>query len=184
MSKKTVAQIAGAIVDELSDLTSEERHRVIRAALALLGEASLKHEEGAATSEESGAEVGQLPQRARVWMKQNDLSPDQLQQVFHIDGETIEIIASEVPGKNNREKVRNAYVLTGTAGLLSTGDPKFSDKAGRTLCEQSGFYDSSNHTKYMKGGNEFTGSADKGWTLTNPGLKAAANLIKDITKTS
>ena len=45
-----------------------------------------------------------------------------------------------------------------------------------------GFFDGTNHMKYMKGGNEFTGSKDKGWTLTAPGLKVGASLVTQLSK--
>ena len=181
MTKKSVTEIVGIIVEELTPLTSEERKRVVRASLALLGEETIKESKYATGAEpDVGEEGGSLPTRARVWMQQSDLSWDQVQQAFHVDGQTVEVIASEIPGKTNREKVRKAYVLAGIAQLLSIGEPKFTDKAARDLCETSGFYDSTNHAKYMKGGNEFTGSRERGWTLTSPGLKAGAGVIREI----
>jgi hypothetical protein len=93
-----------------------------------------------------------------------------------------DIIAAEVPGKSNRERVRNAYVLFGISRLLATGTANFDDKLARGLCEKLGIYDRTNHMKYMKGGNEFTGSKDKGWALTAPGLKHGAALIANLTQ--
>src|ERR1700722_15883466 len=102
-------------------------------------------------------------------MKHNGLSLDQIYQVYHLDSNGVEVIASEIPGRNNRERVRNAYILEGIASLLRSGDARFDDVAGRALCESRGFFDGTNHMKYMKVGNEFAGSKDKGWTLTAPG---------------
>ena len=183
MTKKSVTEIVGVLVSELTPLTSEERVRVVQASLTLLGEAPIKN----INSADPGQQVdlgnsGNLPIRARTWMKQNHLSLEQIHEVFHVSEERAEVIAAEIPGKNNREKVRNAYVLCGVAGLLASGDVKFDDKAARSLCEVSGFYDHTNHMKYMKGGNEFTGSKDKGWTLTAPGLRHAAIVISEIGK--
>jgi hypothetical protein len=103
---------------------------------------------------------------------------EQLEHSFLIKNGSAEIIA-QIPGGSNREKVRNAYVLVGIANFLRTGDQKFDDTDARSLCERFGIYDSTNHSKYMKGGNEFTGSREKGWTLTMPGLKVGANLVKE-----
>jgi hypothetical protein len=178
MSKKTISEVVGAIVEELTPLGSEERRRVIHAVMTLLGEEVVKiPHPGAEQGGVSGAEG--LNVRAKSWMRQNNLSMEQLEQTFLIQDEAVEVIAT-VPGNNNKEKVRNAYVLTGISQFLRTGDQRFDDSVARSLCERLGFYDRTNHAKYMKGGNEFTGSKESGWTVTIPGLKAGANLIKDI----
>lgn len=176
-----VTEVLARIVSELAPLNSDERQRVIRAALTLLGDetASLAGER-AGRDEVGGHGAMQFPPRARTWMQQNSLSLDQLEQVFHFEEGTAQVIASEIPGGNNRERVRNAYLLTGVAQLLVSGEAKFDDRSGRELCEASGFYDPTNHAKFFKSGNELTGSRDKGWVLTSPGLKAAAKVIAEI----
>jgi hypothetical protein len=181
MTKKSITEVVGTIVAELTPLTSEERQRVIQASLTLLGEAPIAH--GKSVDPQSPAREGdaRLPPRARIWMQQNGLSAEQLDQVFHFDNETVAVIAAEMPGRNRSEQSRNAYVLTGTAKFLATGDANFEDKEARALCESLGCYDSTNHAKYLKEkGNEFTGSKDEGWKLTAPGLKRAASLIQDL----
>lgn len=58
-------------------------------------------------------------------------------------------------------------------------DPTFSDGEARELCTQFGCYDQGNHSKIYKDfGNRATGSKNAGWKLTNPGLVAAAGLLK------
>jgi hypothetical protein len=178
MTKRTIVEIVGTIVNELTPLGSDERKRAVHAAMTLLGEQAIKSPQ--ADVEYGGGDGAEtLPPRARTWMRQNDLSMRQLQQAFHIENGTVEIIA-EIPGKSNREKVRSAYVLTGISNFVLTGEQRFDDVAARALCERFGIYDSTNHSKYMKGGNEFTGSRERGWALTLPGLKAGANLVKEI----
>jgi hypothetical protein len=182
MAKKSAIAIVEMIVDQLAPLSSEERQRVIEASLTLLGEAHTKDLKlgGPRQQEEGSDDNGTVPARAKTWMKQHGVMSEELNQIFHFGDNGVEIIASEIPGKNNREKVRNAYVVLGIARLLSSGNAKFDDKAARTLCETFGFYDFTNHMKYMKGGNEFTGSKDQGWTLTAPGLKHGAKLVKQL----
>lgn len=183
MAKKSITAIVATIVDELNSLTPDERQRVISASLTLLGDApTTATKSNALESQESTEEVGQLPARARTWMRQNGLSLEQLHELFHISPNGAEIIASGIPGKKKRDQVRNTYVLLGVAHLLSSGEVNFDDKAARALCEKYGCYDHTNHMKYMKGGNEFTGSKDRGWTLTAPGLKHGALLIAELTK--
>jgi hypothetical protein len=182
MSKKGATQIVDMIVKELTPLESEERQRIIQASLTLLGEAPIKSgKRGVNESDDDGAAGGPGPSaRSRVWMKQNGLSVEQVSQVFHISTDDAEIIAHDVPGKTRRDKVRNAYILIGVARYLFSGDARFDDDTARVVCERYGFYDHTNHMKYMKGGNEFTGSKEKGWILTAPGLKHGAAIVQEI----
>lgn len=183
MAKKSIMEIVSMIVAELEPFPSEERQRAIHASLTLLGEVGVKSVKGSVSDSVGDDEAGgDLPSRAQSWTKQNSLSREQLNQVFHWGDEGVEFIASEVPGKNNRERVRNAYVMLGIAQLLSSGVASFSDKAARALCEKLSIYDHTNHMKYMKDGNEFTGTKDKGWTLTAPGLKHGAALVIELAK--
>jgi len=118
-----------------------------------------------------------------VWMKQNGITAEQLQHVFHFSGAGVEIIAPDFPGKNKKQKTYNAYVVEGIAQLLATGEPHFTDKVARALCERAGCFDSANHATHMNNkGNEFAGSKDKGWTLTAPGLKKGAALVKELSQ--
>jgi hypothetical protein len=179
----TSIEITGKIVELLTPLESEARMRVIQAALMLLGEtlATLPKEK---VGQNQDGDVGDgFPTRARSWMKHHSLSTEHIQQVFHVTEGNAEIIAAVIPGKNKKEQTFNAYIFAGLAKLLSGGEPAFDDKSARALCESSGCYDSANHAAYMKNkGNEFTGSKDKGWTLTTPGLKRGAELVKELNK--
>jgi hypothetical protein len=86
-------------------------------------------------------------------------------------------------GRNKKEQTYNAYVLVGIGQLLLTGDASFDDRAARSLCEKFGCYNSANHSTHLREkGNEFTGTKERGWTLTAPGLKRGADLIKDMHK--
>lgn len=173
------------VVDILKPLSSEDRTRVMRAAMVLLGE----NESGVApithVGEGSGGPVGEIgafPPRARAWMKQNAITPDQLQHVFHVSDGSAEVIAA-LPGRNRKEQTYNAYIITGIAQLLLNGTASFDDKTARALCEKSGCYDSANHSAHLRDkGNEFTGTKEKGWTLTAPGLRRGAEIIKDMSK--
>jgi hypothetical protein len=173
------------IVPLLTPLSPEDRRRAIRAALALLGDEatdSIKSEE-AHGGQQDQAEDRKFPTRAQVWMKQNSMSMDEVEHVFHVADGTVEVIAPEIRGKSDKEKTYAAYILTGIAKLLETGNPFFDDKTARALCKSSGCYNSINHSTYLNDkGNEFTGSKDKGWTLTAPGLKRGAALVKELNK--
>src|SRR5262245_47083049 len=106
---KTLAEIVGVIVNELTPIGSDERKRAVQAAMRLLGEEQIKPPRSESEqSKMDGAEA--LPPRSVVWMRQNEISMEQLQHAFFIQDGTIEIIA-QIPGNNNKEKVRNAYIL-------------------------------------------------------------------------
>lgn len=175
MAKKPLTEVVRVLFDELSPYDSDERKRAMQSVMVLLGEtASPPMEDGPANS--GGGELAALSGRAKNWVLQNGLSIGQLEQVFHFENGQVELIAS-IPGKNNKEKVRNAYVLYGFSLFLLNGEQRFDDAGARTICERHGFYDHTNHSKYLKDGNEFSGSKDKGWILTPGGMKHAASLI-------
>jgi hypothetical protein len=186
MARNNSVDAMTKLVDILTPLPSEERARVIRAALVLLGGAQ---SEASSMADMTGGPEGrpdehiQLPPRARAWIKQNGISDAELQQVFLIADGRVEVIASHMPGKNKKEQTHNAYILTGIGELLLTGNASFLDKSARALCESSGCYDRANHSANVKErGNEFSGTKERGWVLTPPGLKRAAEIIKDMNK--
>jgi len=185
MAKTKPAEIVGKIVDLLTPFTSEERGRVISAALTLLGEGSSKHgidKNSEGDDDDHRDTFINLSGKVKSWQKQNGVTGDQLAQMFHIADGKADVIAGEMPGKNKKEQTLNAYVLAGVAQFISTGEPKFTDKDARSLCVAAGCYDSPNHAVTLKAkGNWFTGSKDKGWVLTAPGLKHATTLLKTST---
>lgn len=180
--KIRTADIVAKVVDILTPLQSDDRQRVIRASLTLLEEDMPDSSSGRS---KNGGDSGtaSLSPRARGWATQNGLSIDDLQQVFHMENGTVEIITPELPGKSNKEKTYNAYILAGISRLLASDRPNFDDKSARAVCESSGCFDVNNHATYLKNkGNEFTGSKSTGWTLTAPGLKRGAALVRELTQ--
>jgi hypothetical protein len=185
-TKNVLMEETTKVVQVLTPLSTTDRARLVIAAFAILGDAVpnitprnivRNAREGAAAE---GGDIGDLPLRARTWMNQNGISSAELEQVFHLAESDVEVIAT-VPGKNKKEQTYNAYILTGVGQLLLAGTAAFSDKAARALCESSGCYDQANHSASIRDrGNEFTGTKDKGWTLTAPGLKRAAEIVKGL----
>ncbi len=177
MSQKTLTDAVTNVVRELEKFASEDRHRIVQASMTILGEKSLRSVLDEEADQPGG---GEFPAKARSWMKQHGVTLEQINQVFHFGEEGPKIIAA-IPGANKKEQVRNAYVLCGVARLLASGETKFDDKVARDVCESGGFFDGTNHMKYMKG-SEFTGSREKGWVLTAPGLKLGASLVAQLSK--
>jgi hypothetical protein len=172
-----IMKSVGVIVEELTPLESDERRRIIDAALTLLGEKAVTK----ALVEESAEEEagGSYPPRAAGWLRQNKLSHQQIERVFPLDGERADVLVP-IPGSANKDKVRNAYLLIGLWYFLRTGEPKLSDAAAREFCTENGFYDSTNHAKYFKGWKDVIKTNDGQWIVTKPGLEAAATLITQL----
>jgi hypothetical protein len=186
-----ITEITTKVVKMLAPLVSDERQKVIQASLMLLGEAGVGFGGSntaalSAGSEDSGKTAPGVPglsAKANAWVRQNGITSAQLEEVFDITAEGAAVIASAIPGKNGKEKTINAYVIQGVARLLVSGEGSFDDKSARELCETLGCYNSPNHALYLSAvGNALTGSKDKGWRLTAPGLKKGAELVKEITK--
>jgi hypothetical protein len=189
MEKKTksgpkIAELVGKTVTLLEPLESDERQKVIKAVLTILGEASTSSTGngggGAHNSGEAGQRLSVTSPRSKTWMQQNGLTAEQIEQVF--DLATGEVIASEVPGKSDKEKTYNAYVLLGIGRLLASGDASFDDKSARKLCESLGCFIRANHARYMaEKPNVLVGTKEKGWKVTAPGLGRGADVVKELT---
>ncbi|MCC7432017.1 hypothetical protein IT412_00670 [Candidatus Peregrinibacteria bacterium] len=181
---ETVTEVAAEIVKLLTPLDSENRQRAVSAAMILVGEKSLNiSQPSQQNTHYNTVNDSLINNKAVAWMDQNQLTLDNLQEIFQIEPEKIEVIASDVPGKNKKEKTLNSYVLTGISKFISTGDSSFDDKLARELCTVMACYDNTNHAAYMKGkGNELAGSKDTGWKLTAPGLKKGAQIIRELLK--
>src|SRR5262245_2954866 len=166
----------------LEPLDPAQRTKVIKAALTLLGDdIDIEREKSKTKKDEQEPGGDGLRAKARTWARTNSITEEQLHHVFHLDGGKVEVIAAEAPGKTGKQKTVNAYILTGLAQFLQTGEAKFDDKTARAVCKAMGCLDESNHAYNLKGkGNALSGSKDSGWTLTGPGLKAGAELVKGL----
>jgi hypothetical protein len=180
MNQKPLTQAVATVVQELESFSSEDRHRIVAASMTLLGEAPARFVPEGETDESRLDQRVQFPAKARNWVQQHGLTVEQINQVFHFGDEGPKIIA-HIPGATKKEQVRNAYVLCGIGHLLTKGETKFEDKVARGICESGGFFDSTNHMKYMKC-SEFTGSREKGWVLTAPGMNLGASLVTQLSK--
>ena len=115
MAKNTSLEAMKSIVDILTPLSSEERTRVVRASLVMLGENESipnPQENNSEGFDNSSSGLSQLPPRASAWMKQNNFSIDHLQQVFHITDNGTEVIAVHIPGKNKKWQTFCHFVLS------------------------------------------------------------------------
>jgi hypothetical protein len=167
----------------LEPLSSEDRHRVIQAAMVLLGDSApttVSTPAGTPSGNQNQLpESTDLPSQAQSWMQQNGLSMSKLEQFIHLDKGKATVIALPSNNKARREQTQIAYLMAGVESLLGKGDSSFSDARARELCVHFGCYDSGNHSATVKAlGNNMTGSKAGGWKLTAPGLITIAGHLK------
>jgi hypothetical protein len=186
-----ITEITTKIIGLLNPLSSEDRHRVMKASFTLLGEKALdagaSSEGGDPTLGQDGGKGGSSGQsgkpRVATWMRSFKLRTDELEHVFDTTTNPVEVIGTNVPGKSKKYQTINAYVLEGIRSLLATGEPSFDDKSARKLCGDLGCFNLANHIVYMKGkGNLMSGSKAQGWKLSAPGLAKGAQLIHEMAK--
>jgi hypothetical protein len=184
MTKSDLPTIVTELYKLLEPHEPDVRERAIRAAMMMLGgnpQVTAPDKQLSAEAPEEEHDGPPLTPKAKSWMRGHGITREQLGHVFHLDGGACEVLPSEAPGKNGKEKTINAYVLTGVAAFLQTGEMKFDDKAARDVCKAMGCFNEGNHAYYLKGrGNVIGGTKDSGWTLTGPGLKVGADLIKKL----
>jgi hypothetical protein len=168
-----------AIVKALKPLKSEDRLRTVRAAMLYLDETwNAEHRSGPVSPDQPAA-TGGYSQKGNKWVKDNEISGEALERVFHFnDDGSFEVVS--VPGRSKRDKAQNAYILTGVGALLTTGNPSFADASARGFCEQRGCYDSPNHAGTIKKCDGLIGGKKKGYTVTSVGLKTGAELVKQL----
>jgi hypothetical protein len=179
--KKIIAAVT-VVHGTLEPFTLEERKKIITMATVLFGEpapsvSTLDHRAPEVTQQSSDGISG----KALAWMKKNSIEREQLEHVFAIENDSIDVIASRMPASSKRQNTVHAYVICGLASFLKTGEPVFTDNEGRAVCQRVGCYDQPNHSNYCKAfGNLINGSKDAGWKLTNPGLSEAAKLVRQL----
>jgi hypothetical protein len=180
------------LVDAIRVVPASERGRYVHAAMVFLGAPldgpKLVPPNALGASGSNIPDAGTSPQmfsrRVKVWMSQNALDEGAFESAFHFSPSGVEVIAHTVPGRSNRERVRCCYLLAGVQAFLSTGDPRFDDESARAICRDLGCYDAANHATYVKAlGNLLAGSKSSSYELTHPGLKAAAELIRELPST-
>jgi hypothetical protein len=182
---KTVAVAVPKLVGILTPLSTEGRQRAIASAMMIFGEATplktSKEEEKKDPKNDPASSDG-ISAKAVIWMKKNAITQEELEHVFAIDKDSIDVIAAKMPEKTNSKQTKQAYVICGVAIFLRSGEMGFSDADARALCDKVGCYDSNNHHTYIKKfGNLISGSKATGWKITNPGLTEGAKLIKQLT---
>ena len=170
---KAVLGAIPKLVEVLTPLSVDDRQRAISATMILFGQPSPAPTTSSKTQthEEQIEPADGISGKGAAWMKKNTITREQLEHVFCIESDSIDVIAASMPAKGKRQQTVQAYVICGLKSYLKTGEPDFTDAEGRELCNKVGCYDMANHSNYRKAfGNLLNGSKESGWKLQTPDL--------------
>jgi hypothetical protein len=176
------AELALTIYNLLFPHDSELRRRVLQSAMTLLGEAAVQVPRSTSESRSSLEGFDDIPLgvKASKWIQRHGLTRRMLEEVFHLTGESVDLIASTAPGASKKEMTVNCYLLCGIRGLLKDDVPSLNEADVLATCKRLAAYDRNNHTtNRLAVGNRMSGSRPT-FTLTGPGEAAAAELIKHM----
>ena len=172
------------IINALEPLLPEERRRTVDAAMTYLGEPVKAAPVTRKSGTGEGDSGGDHPAAASKWMEKYGVSAEELEQVFHFDGNGGFVI-HDAPGRWKKEQTLNTYTLTGLGAYLATGNGAFDDATARGFCVKIGCMDQANHATHLSDKHpEFTGDKKKGYTLTTVGMKNGAALVKELAGTA
>jgi|SRR5579872_758142 len=120
---------------------------------------------------------------AKKWLTRNGIQASQLDQLFSIGGEEIDLISDSVPGGTKRERMRSVFLLKGVAAYLGTGAARFTHDQLKEACQHYDAWDASHFALIFENlSSEVSGNAKSGYTLTSRGLALAARMVKDMVK--
>jgi len=186
MTAKTITEVTTSVFTLLDPLSKEDRQRVVKAVFALLGE-SPAGIGGLAGATGGNVDLGHdekfVGPKARQWLLRHQLSRDKLEHAFYFQDGHVDIHLNTMPGASRKEQTANCYLLVGAKAFLESDQPQFSDSDAIALCKHTQAYDKNNHTTNRGSiGNMMTGTRQDGYALTGPGLKAAAELLLQISR--
>lgn len=116
---------------------------------------------------------------AQKWMKRNALTSEQLTSLFSLGGEEIDLIAKRVPGDSKKQRMRSVLLLKGVAAYLGSGAARVTHEQLKETCLHYDAFDAANFAAHIKSfGKEVAGSKSAGYTLTQSGLAAATEIVK------
>lgn len=196
-----IAAIA-AVYRALEGLTSDSQARVLAYVARKLniasetvdfglGERGRPTEETTRTGSEAPPEVRGVTDGglegispvARKWMSRNGIDAKGLLVIFSLGGDEIDLIAKNVPGKSERERMHSVILLKGIAAYLASGAARFTYGQLKEACLHYRAFNSANFASYLKSfASDVSGEKNTGYTLTARGLAAATEKVTTILK--
>jgi hypothetical protein len=117
-------------------------------------------------------------------MKRSGIEPKDLDGIFSLGIDEIDLVAPKIPGHSKREKFHNVLLLKGIASYLGTGTAKVTHEQLKETSLHYGAFDATNAAGYLKAFSaDFTGSKTTGYTLSPRGLTLGINMVKAMLET-
>ncbi|MDO9353945.1 MAG: hypothetical protein Q7T55_09630 [Solirubrobacteraceae bacterium] len=118
---------------------------------------------------------------ALKWIRRSGFDPKNLQSLFSLGIDEIDLVAKTIPGRSVRDRLRNVLLLKCIAAYLSSGVARVSDEQLREAASHYNAYDQSNFSTQMRSlAAEVGGAKTNGYTLTARGLSSATELIREM----
>jgi hypothetical protein len=202
MQEPPEVRAISAVYSALKSLDQPARIRVVRYAAEMLGltlgapavdrmsaESHEDRQEAAATtssvanssSSTQSDDIDGISAVALKWMKRSGLETKNLQNLFSLGIDEIDLVARSVPGVSKREKMHNVILLKGIAAYLGTGVSRITHEQLKEACLHYNAYDATNFARYLKSfASDVGGAKESGYTLTARGLSAGTDLVKEL----
>ncbi len=171
----------------LNPLPPDERMKAIKAVMILIGQSVDTLIPGASQTPAASSPLGEIAgvsEKGAAWLKKNSIGQEQLEHVFAVEPDSIDVIAAKMPGASKKVQVLEAYLLCGLQTFLKSGELSFTNTDARKLCQKLGCYDAANHHRYIKEFGNLVGGSKEALKLTNPGLSEAARVVKALVPTA
>jgi len=115
------------------------------------------------------------------WMRRSGIAARDLQKLFSLGIDEIDLVAKSVPGGSKKERLLNVLLLKAVATYLGTGAPRVSHAQLKEASIHYDAYDNANNASYIKSFSaEVGGSKASGYTLTARGITTATELVKSM----
>lgn len=127
-------------------------------------------------------EMDGISPTAKKWLTRNGLQANQIETIFSVGGDEIDLIAETVPGKSKAKRMRTVFLLKGVAAYLGTGAARFTHEQVKEACMHYDAFDYANFATHLKDlSSEVSGSKETGYVLSARGLASATKLVKEMT---
>ena len=157
-------------------LVTDHRHESLPA---------MEHEVVTESRDEANDGLDGISSVAIKWLTRNGIQARQLETIFSIGGDEIDLVAEDVPGKTKKDRMRSVFLLKGVAAYLGTGAPRFTHEQIKEACLHYDAFDANNFAFHLKNlSSEISGTKESGYTLTPRGLVACGKMVKEIIKGS
>jgi hypothetical protein len=118
---------------------------------------------------------------ALKWMRRSNLNPKNLQKLFSLGIDEIDLVAKSVPGNSKRERMRHVLLLKAIAAYLGTGAARVTYEQLKEAALHYSAYDATNFAAHIRSfAPDVGGTKESGYTLTARGLTAATDLIREM----